>query len=1236
MRAALVALVASTALPALAQGRPFEYDANTLLLAHFDESAARADFANGDESFCAQGAGLIEGYFGRALDTRGLQVVPDFMNTCSARLPRFVAWGFMPRGNVDFSQGTLEFWFRVSPDDLPQNHARQGIIFTNWFQPIKGKFNSASLTTTALTWQWATLADGHLSGTVSFDPPLDPDDWHHFAQTWSQGEFVIYLDGRAVEARDMTGQFGLSILAQTHTPVMMNGAAIDELRISNTVRYPANFEPAWRDGQRPPYAIPGPAAIARFDPKLEERPVPEAVGCAVPDDIALLRLGERVLILDRDDGNLLQTKRDQADSQLSRNGLLLWRGVEREFLAPTGAEAWRAEADALSFIQSFGDAARAEHSVTRTGETVRWAVTLTNTSDAPLWLEALLSLPLPAEASAPRDYFDMANLHAAPTHPLRRDDYVSSLPCAAVGWSERSIAVGIDPHTNLSALVSEFIPVGDECVVRQGTKLALAPGESFTIPFVIAQAEGEFGARDAIAAYHDLAPDLYRQRPEVPVYSYMPVCRYESFQVLPDLWRQTMMGELWGHGPAFAKGFEWGTPEWWDLPLDQTDREDYNYAARLKRVWGSLEAMHQQIVTRSARCYNEFYTLRRSHYCPNWPNKFVVERIWPEGMLGGDPLVAGQYYDPMYWYANEFNTPIGANHIWQTQQIMGAIAGTTPGFINDMCQTSPWRFTDDVARATSGRAWARDRGEYLVGAFGHVNRYRVINDFRDARGFAQSVWSDGGVVSYMLSAHSAADAVESGVPDVQLFTQEGSWRPGRMLLGEKPLTLHFSKEGDYLGRFFGPEDFTPATLRDWYRYYTAQVQLMALKHGMLLPFDVVIGQQAGMELHPLLTESIVRGRKLVPGAWVGAEPGDLYDHVFARRAGEGLETLLVVGNELPRAVTETITCADHYFGGAPVFGAGFGGELRHSFADGRTMLADVAVEARSMAGLRCLGRVLGEGGGELTTSFAGDGITMSATIAGGSGRLEVASFGPLYEIAGVTRDGQPVALTDGCVALGGEVAIRWRNRALDFSAQDWAAVELLRGGQVRFCVVAATDTPFQAGTAGMLNQFLEQYDAEDGVLGNLPAADIGAVAPEGFDGWRVVIDDAAAVDPARVRIEAGDRRVIVEGRTPGEARRALMILLRLVDRKYPHIGRFFPLKYYDMDEPWSKLGHDETKAFFAGFADPKFLVKPILRAEHEDLYADGNLDFTGRYELRCTPWVYEPTYADDYVYGHAG
>ena len=62
----------------------------------------------------------------------------------------------------------------------------------------------------------------------------------------------------------------------------------------------------------------------------------------------------------------------------------------------------------------------------------------------------------------------------------------------------------------------------------------------------------------------------------------------------------------------------------------------------------------------------------------------------------------------------------------------------------------------------------------------------------------------------------------------------------------------------------------------------------------------------------------------------------------------------------------------------------------------------------------------------------------------------------------------------------------------------------------------------------------------------------------------------------------------------------------------------------------------ETQAFYRDFADPRFLVKPILNGQYERLYDDGNEDFQGRYGLRFAPYIFEPTYGDDYVYGYAG
>jgi len=195
-------------------------------------------------------------------------------------------------------------------------------------------------------------------------------------------------------------------------------------------------------------------------------------------------------------------------------------------------------------------------------------------------------------------------------------------------------------------------------------------------------------------------------------------------------------------------------------------------------------------------------------------------------------------------------------------------------------------------------------------------------------------------------------------------------------------------------------------------------------------------------------------------------------------------------------------------------------------------------------------------------------------------------------------------------------------------------VDLLGAGQANFCLIANPGSSFDTGTAGMLNQFLEQYDEEDGVWGNLTQAPIGATAPEGFAGWRIIIASDAEVEPSRARLDLPNRAIHVEGRSPGEARRAMVVFLRLLDRKYPHVGRLFPLKYYPKHP--LELMTEQTRQFFTDFPDQQFLVKPILRREHEELYANDNMDFAGKYDLRWSPYIFEPTYGDDYVYGFEG
>jgi len=651
----------------------------------------------------------------------------------------------------------------------------------------------------------------------------------------------------------------------------------------------------------------------------------------------------------------------------------------------------------------------------------------------------------------------------------------------------------------------------------------------------------------------------------------------------------------------------------------------------MERHWGSIDGLREQMLTRAKRAYDNYYTLRRSHYLPNWALRFVVEDIWPQGMLGGDPLVCGQYYEQMY-YANEYNTPLGRHYQESTRNIMQHIGRYSPGFINDMCHTSPFRFTDDVARSTPGRAFSHDRGTYLVGAFGHADRYRTINAFRDERGYRQSIWSDGGVVSYMLLAHSAAAAIESYITFEDFAGPELGLKAGRYLLGEKPYAVHYKNESAYFGRFFDPADFTPKLLRDYFAYCRAQELLCALRHGVHVPYEMVQGDQALMELLPILVESIVLGRKIVPAARV-REP------LFIRRAGEGLRSLLVIGNEGPESLPTDAVVMNRYFGGRPIFGAYFGGTVRHRMDAETTHLENVTVPPRSMAALKILGRLEADGKAMVDSTFSGDGIRMNISLeveAEGPAELELSTFAPIYQVQKLLVNGKPTSYMEGRkISLPAgmcSVVAQYSSPVLPFSRDDWDAVELLRDGKTSFCLIADTASAFDGGTAGMLNDFLEQYDEEDGVLGNLPRAELYDVAPDGFDGWKLFVESDVDVQPGRVRIDRAAREVHVEGRTPGEARRAMVVLMRLVDRKYPHIGRLFVLKRYG-EEPWTKLAREETQEFFANFSDRQFLIKPILKPELERLYAGGNIDFAGEYELRSSPYIFEPTYEDDYVYG---
>ncbi len=1265
----MLSLLAALALHAA----EFEADSETLLLAHFNEQAVQADHATGISRFAGNGARLIEdGYYGKAIDLRSRGLTPDFMNACSDVTPRYDGWGFHARGNVEPWQGTFECWFRAEAGE-----GAKRLLFSSNFlnaelaRPVMAPgrddyFLGFGLTLNkfAVKYYFPTVKGNCLNGEIGFkDIPgfaryLEPTDWHHFAMTWDQGALHLYLDGRLLITHSLAGELGLVLLDNPVRYLSMSEIILDELRISRSVRYQGTFEPNWRDGQRPDYAFTGNPDAQPFPHDLIE--VPLLVAEEVPTGVQRFdaTLGAWSLSFDARTGDLLRLGEGERAGAEAINGLRLYRGLERERLAPLELKGGRVRGGRLRSEQHFEGEIVARHELHDEGGVLYWRIDLTNHGAEEAWLEPLLSLPVVLD-EPPVELFDGVEPRQLVDVPRRHDEYMSTLPFVAAASEGGYFGVGIDPNNDLSEIVNEWVPGLGKGQIRQGMRVALAPGESYGYTFVIVAGSGSFKTLDAIDAFHNQFPDLYRLRPDVSIYSYMPLTQYQYADPYPDMKRLGYAGAFWGHGPGHDKGDEYGRTDWWDNPELYGERAYERYTRRVERLWKTVGQLREAITMLHVRSYDQWYPVRRFHTCPDVTPEYIVNQLWPGHIPNSDTLTFGQYYYPTYgWYiVNEYNTPIGAHFRTSTREFIRQTRGTCIGFINDMSHAgSLYRHNDEIAGQTPGRAWARDLGPFVRKALGRRQRYQVLDSFVD-NGTRMSFVSDGGAFSHTLCAFSAALAIEGAGLYKDLHGSGGYLGPARFMLGEKPITSMTHLNDDWIGHVLNAEEFTPESLRDYYRYVSRQLTLWCIEQGVTLdPSSYMFGRHAALELAPVMVASTVRGRKVIHAAEVA-------DGLWVRRAGNGFESLLVVGNRQPEARTTDLLVHNRYFDGIPLWAPFHGGSSRMQLAAEQSTVTGVAIDPRDVAAFQAVG-FLHDTTGSATMELTGDGIEMRLTIdlrLDGSGYLDLSSFAPIYRMAELQLNGEGISLIpDEPLDLPAgqhRIVIDYRTATLAFTTEEWAQVELLKDGHNNVQLVADKGTRFaydkenvlgqphigfEFGSANFWNDFLDQYDSEDGIHGNMEHAEF-VDEPGGFAGWQLVFGEAIMLDQEQVRIDTAARQVIIEGPTQGSMRRGIVMLMRMVDRKYPHVGRFHPFRYRKqafengdtapIDKWMVRAG---SREFFHKIADPLFLAKPILKAEYEGLYADGNMDFAGKYAVKSPPFIFEPTYADPFVYSFSG
>lgn len=1266
---ALVMTLSSVVMAAAAPGE-FQPDENTLLLAHFG-CVEKADYAQGLSLFAGNGARLTEGYYGNGIDLRWHMMDDNFLTRCNDYTPYYNGWGFHARGNVDPAQGTFECWFRTSDPETFKLPWGVNFLSADLNRPVKNPKNpdsyvGASIVLKPHSFQCTlpTVAGDCLVGEVNFkgipgfERKIAPADWHHFALTWSQGETVIWLDGRPLLTFDMKGQLGLVLLDNPGRYISMSDCIIDELRISNTVRYNSPYEPNWRGGKRPDYAFTGNPAVKRHEQKLLEPPKPRLLAQPPCSRQLGARLGVFELAFAQENGRMSDFRVSGQSGLPSSNGLLLHRGLERQLLEPVSVRGWQSSGERVFFEQAFEGDITAANELTVSGGALVWKVTLTNSHTKESWLEPLMSIPLPSAKT--EEFFDGCEQRRELLWPRHRDEFCLTLPFVAASGAEHFTGVGLNPHTDLNDIVGEWIPAGESGIIRQGTKLALAPGESFTLEFSIVHGASDFGTLDAIDAFHARFPDLYRIRPDVPVYSYMPATQDFAYSKSMDMDMKRMgyAGGLWGHGPSHDKGDEYGTEKWWGNPKFMADRHYSTYTSVIEKRWTNPDTLRRVIPLTYRQAFDNYYPARRFHTCPDLTPAYIINELWPGHAPNNDPLGIGQYYggkNSGEWLVNEYNTPLGEHFREQTRKYFTMVGKWCPGYINDMSHAGALnRCNDQVARQTPGRSFSRDLGAFVRKSMGRKQRYEILNNWITG-GHRASFWSDGGIFSYTLAAYSASCAIEGDSIYSYLTGSAEYAAPGRWLAGEKPFTSMTHINDDWTGYNVKPEMFTPEKLRDLYRYCDTQLSLFCLEYGITLdPTSYMWGRQDMWERAPVMVESTVLGRKIIPAARVKGP-------LWLRRAGNAHDTFMIVGNRASAAEKTDMRIVNRYFGGAPLMAAYYGGTTEHSVTADTTVIPEITVEPRGFAAFKAVAILNTPGTARAETRFSGNGITLELDInldAPAGGEILISQFGPAYQFSSLTLNGTPVR-KDAAVPVPrtpARILATYHARSLDFNADDWAAVELIKDGRTNFRIISSRGVDvkfskpvltyklgFERGTAEMLSDFILQYDSEDGVPGNLTAPEFASEKSGKYEGWSVLFSEDRITRPGRVRIDTGLREIRIEGATQGEMRRAMVMLMRLTDRKYPHVGRFYPMlhrkQFYEAGKPvpfdkW--VIRNPTREFFEKFSDRQFLVKPILRKEYEHLYRDSNMDFAGKYGLKWSPYLFEPTYGDDFVYGYSG
>lgn len=221
---------------------PFVNDANTLLLLHMDGTSASTVFR--DDNGGRSQKGIV------ALGNAQISTAQSKFGGSSALFDGTGDYISLYNANDviglnNASSLTIEYWIRIGSLTSVDNNAGTS----------NALFNGGA-TNSTVTWSFGPLRTGNVvfwAQTPSYQPfttsgvTLTTNTWYHLALTIDNLAVKIYVDGTQRASGTLsaipTVNLGAGLVIGQHNNFSFNGN-IDELRVSNTARYTANFTPS--------------------------------------------------------------------------------------------------------------------------------------------------------------------------------------------------------------------------------------------------------------------------------------------------------------------------------------------------------------------------------------------------------------------------------------------------------------------------------------------------------------------------------------------------------------------------------------------------------------------------------------------------------------------------------------------------------------------------------------------------------------------------------------------------------------------------------------------------------------------------------------------------------------------------------------------------------------------------------------------------------------------------------